>query len=144
MKQYWSGSPRRQGPRNSKFPRWETGDTEPRRGIAEGGKGRGGAWVEGTFFEFIFQELAARGSRVSRQVPVPVIYRGLELEGGYRIDLMVEDAVLVELKSVERLQPVHFAQALTYLRLSGKTLCLLLNFNTTHLRDGIHRVVNHL
>ena len=100
--------------------------------------------LETVYEACLFQELAARGSRVSRQVPVPVIYRGLELEGGYRIDLMVEDAVLVELKSVERLQPVHFAQALTYLRLSGKTLCLPLNFNTTHLRDGIHRVVNHL
>ena len=100
--------------------------------------------LESAYEACLEHELRSRGMRVTRQVAVPVVYRGLELECGYRADLIVDDAVVVELKAVDRLQPIHVAQALTYLRLSGKRLCLLLNFNSTHLRDGIQRVVNRL
>jgi GxxExxY protein len=82
--------------------------------------------------------------QVQQQVPVPLIYKNVKLEVGYRIDLLVEDRVIIELKSIETLLPVHFAQVLTYLRLSDKKLGLLINFNTEILKNGIHRVVNNL
>ena len=100
--------------------------------------------LESAYEVCLYQELTARGIRTQRQFEIPVTYRGVALECGYRADLLVEEEVIVELKAVDRLQPVHFAQALTYLRLSEKKLCLLLNFNEAHLRDGIHRVVNRL
>jgi len=81
---------------------------------------------------------------VQQQVALPVCYDGLKLDAGYRIDLLVENTVIVELKSVERLLPVHQAQLLTYLKLAEKPLGRLINFNTTHLRDGIKRMVNKL
>jgi GxxExxY protein len=87
------------------------------------------------------EELKSQGMDVRTQVPVPVVYRGRKLEAGYRIDLLVEDCVVVEIKSVEALAPVHFAQTLSYLRLSGKSLALLINFNVVHLKDGIKRQV---
>ena len=100
--------------------------------------------LESAYEACLEHELSGRGMRVARQVPVPVVYRGVMIECGYRADLIVEETVVVELKAVERLQPVHVAQALTYLRLTGKKLCLLLNFNTLHLRHGIQRIVNRL
>jgi len=72
-----------------------------------------------------------------------VIYDGIEMKGGYKIDLLVENLVLVELKVVEQLLPIHEAQLLSYLKLSGKNVGLLINFNVVHLRDGIRRLVNH-
>mgnify|MGYP003675639735 CR=1 FL=1 len=75
---------------------------------------------------------------------MPLSYKGNEFETAYRLDLLVEDKVIVELKSVERLAPVHYAQLLTYLRLSDKKLGLLINFNEKLLRDGVHRMVNGL
>lgn len=74
---------------------------------------------------------------------VPVYYEGLQLDGGYRIDLLVEDSVIVEVKSTERVLPVHHAQLLSYLRLLNKRLGLLINFNTARVVDGVKRVVNH-
>ena len=89
-------------------------------------------------------ELAQRGLDVRCQVPMPLIYKSVKLDQGYRLDLLVEDKVIVELKSVEFLAPVHYAQLLTYLRLSDKRLRLLINFNSKPLKHGIHRVANGL
>ena len=89
-------------------------------------------------------ELAQRGLDVRCQVPMPLIYKSVKLDQGYRLDLLVEDKVIVELKSVEYLAPVHYAQLLTYLRLSDKRLGLLINFNSKLLKHGIHRVLNGL
>jgi GxxExxY protein len=88
-------------------------------------------------------ELRARGLTVETEKLVPVYYEGVQLDGGYRIDLLVEDSVIVEVKSTEKVLPVHHAQLLSYLRLLNKRLGLLINFNTTRVVDGIKRVVNH-
>jgi GxxExxY protein len=84
-----------------------------------------------------------QGLRVESQIWLPVIYDNLEMEGGYKIDLLVENLVLVELKVVEHLLPIHKAQLLSYLKLSNKSVGLLINFNVVHLRDGIRRIVNN-
>ena len=89
-------------------------------------------------------EIRKRGLRTRRQHPVPVVYDGLVFDEGFRADLMVEDRVIVELKSVEHVQPVHKKQLLTYLRLTGMRLGLLINFGAALLKDGIFRVVNGL
>lgn len=89
-------------------------------------------------------DLREIGFDVKSQLAMPLIYKGVKQDVGYRIDLMVNDKVIVEIKSVEALAPVHFAQTLTYLRLSNKKLALLINFNTTILKNGIHRIVNNL
>jgi len=89
-------------------------------------------------------ELGERGLRVKSQVALPVMYERVHIDAGYRIDLLVEDSVIVELKSVEGLLPIHEAQLLSYLRLSQKRLGLLINFNVIRLRDGIKRMVNKL
>ena len=88
-------------------------------------------------------ELVAAGIGVKRQVEVPVSYGGIDLGAGFRIDLLVDGCVVVELKSVERLLPVHLSQMLTYLRFSRVRLGFLLNFNVRHMKDGIRRVVLH-
>lgn len=75
---------------------------------------------------------------------MPFIYKDVNLETGYKLDLIVEDLVIIEIKSVEALTPVHYAQLLTYLKLSNLKLGLLINFNTKFLKEGIHRVVNNL
>lgn len=75
---------------------------------------------------------------------LPVQYDGVAIDAGYRIDLLVEDAVIIELKAVEKVVPIHEAQLLTYLKLSGKKLGLLLNFNVLHMKDGIKRIANNL
>ena len=81
--------------------------------------------------------------RVQAEVPLPVFYHGVKVnEDGFRIDLLVEDLIIVELKSVEKVRPVHKKQLLTYLRLAGKELGLLINFNESLLKRGIHRVIN--
>ncbi len=86
-------------------------------------------------------ELNGMGLRYSRQVPLPVKYKDVMLECGYRMDIVVEDQLVIELKTVERLLPIHDAQMLTYLRLSGIRTGLLLNFNTVLLKDGLRRLV---
>ena len=89
----------------------------------------------------LIHELNKRGLKVDRQVAVPVVYDDVRLDAGLRLDLVVENGVLVELKSVETILPVHHAQVLTYLKLSGLRLGLLINFNVPVIRDGIKRIV---
>ncbi len=97
--------------------------------------------LESAYRTFLSTELRLRGLKVEREVEVPVTYRGQRLDCGYRMDLRVERLVVVELKAVERLHPAHTAQLLTYLRLSGAPVGLLLNFNAPVLKDGIRRVM---
>ncbi|HZQ92750.1 MAG TPA: GxxExxY protein [Terriglobales bacterium] len=87
-------------------------------------------------------ELRQRGLKVQEEVAAPIVYGSMKPDGAYRMDLAVEDSVIVELKAIEKLAPIHKVQLLSYLRLSGKTLGLILNFNVVHLREGIWRVVN--
>jgi GxxExxY protein len=97
--------------------------------------------LESAYEECLSRELVLRNLRVDRQVSVPVIYKDVKLECGYRLDLLVERQVVVELKSIESFAPVHEAIMLTYLRLSGYGLGLLINFNVSVLKDGIRRFV---
>ena len=87
-------------------------------------------------------ELRSRGLTVRRQVPLPLAYKGVELEAGYRIDLLVDENVIAEIKAVRTTLPIHQAQLLSYLRLSQRRVGLLINFNVLHLRNGIYRLVN--
>jgi GxxExxY protein len=89
-------------------------------------------------------ELSNQGLKVVRQKPVPVIYRGQDVGDGYRMDLLVEDQVIVELKTVDRLAPIHEAQLLSYLKLADRRVGLLINFHVHRLTDGVKRMVNHL
>ena len=87
-------------------------------------------------------ELRKQGLAVAQQVGLPVIYDGERIELGYRIDLIVEGLVIVEIKCVEAINPVHQAQLLSYIRLSGRSVGLLINFHVAHVRDGIKRMVD--
>jgi GxxExxY protein len=99
--------------------------------------------LESTYEACLEHELVKRGLAVERQKPLPVRYRGISVEAGYRIDLLVEKRVIVEVKAVREVAPIHRAQLLTYLRLSRRHLGLLLNFNVQRLKDGgIHRLVH--
>jgi GxxExxY protein len=98
--------------------------------------------LESTYVTCLKYELNDAGYRSSAQVGLPVVYRRVKLDLGYRMDLVVTDLVIVEIKSVDAISPVHQAQILSYLKLSGKSLGLLINFNVVHLRDGIKRFVN--
>lgn len=100
--------------------------------------------LESVYEECLKYELEQAGYHVLSQVPVPMNYKGIKFEAGFRIDLLVNNKVLVELKSIERLAPVHYAQTLTYLKMSKLKLGLLINFNSKYLRDGIHRIANNL
>ena len=100
--------------------------------------------LESAYEACLLFELHKRGLKAVNQVQLPVVYESVKINAGYRLDLLVEDAVIVELKSVEEVLPIHQAQLLSYLKLSGKKLGLLLNFNTVHLKDGIIRMVNNL
>ena len=100
--------------------------------------------LESVYETVLAYELKKRGLNVVRQVPVPVIYDDLEFEEGFRADLIVEDCVIIELKSVESIQPVHKKQLLTYLRLTDRRLGLLINFGDTLIKDGISRIANGL
>ena len=100
--------------------------------------------LESAYEAALAHDLRELGLKISTQVPMPLVYKGIRQEVGFRIDLLVEDKVVVEIKSLERLAPVHYAQVLTYLRLSEKRLALLINFNTKVLKDGIFRIVNNL
>ena len=90
------------------------------------------------------RELVLRGLRVERQKAVPLKYKGVPLGDGFRIDLLVQDELIVEIKAVERIQPIHQAQLLTYLRLTDLHLGLLINFNEKTIKEGVRRVVNRL
>ncbi len=87
-------------------------------------------------------ELRERGLAIEQQKPLPIVYRDINVEVGYRLDLVVENAIVVELKSVERLEPIHQAQVLSYLKLSGHRVGLLINFNVRMLKNGIKRFIN--
>ncbi len=97
--------------------------------------------LESAYEECLCDELTLRKLSFQRQVELPVEYKGVRLDCGYRIDLIVEDKVVVELKCAEKVTPVHEAQLLTYLRLSGRTVGLLINFHVPALKDGIKRRV---
>lgn len=100
--------------------------------------------LESAYEACLLFELVEAGLRVEQQKPLPVIYRDVRLDCGYWLDLLVEDAVIVEIKAVEALTAVHHAQVLSYLRLSGCKVGLLINFHVQSLRQGIRRVVNKL
>ena len=107
-------------------------------------KNVGPGLLESAYENALTFDLQELGLTVQQQVPMPFVYKNVKLEVGYRIDLIVENKVLIEIKSVENLMPVHFSQTLTYLKLSGLKLGLLINFNTKILKEGIHRIVNNL
>jgi GxxExxY protein len=98
--------------------------------------------LESAYVACLAYELAKRGLVVEQQKAVPLIYEEVKLECGYRMDMLVEHSVVVEVKSVDVLAPIHEAQVLSYLRLSGCRLALLINFNVTVLKDGIRRFIN--
>jgi len=100
--------------------------------------------LESAYEACLAYELIQRGFKIERQKEIPIRYREVTLDCGYRIDLLVEDKVVVEVKAIESLHPVHKAQLLSYLRLSGHKAGLLINFNVTVLKTGIRRVVNGL
>jgi GxxExxY protein len=98
--------------------------------------------LESTYTACLQHEFNLRGLHFQHQVRLAIEYRGIRLDGGYRIDFLVENCVIVELKAVEQLLPLHTAQLLSYLKLSGHQVGLLINFNVSHLRHGIRRIVN--
>ena len=98
--------------------------------------------LESAYSICLTHELVKRGFKVRCEVPLPVLYDTVKLYVGYRLDLVVEDTVIVELKAVEALAPIHQAQIISYLKLSGKPIGLLINFHSLHLKDGIKRFVN--
>jgi GxxExxY protein len=97
--------------------------------------------MESAYEQCLCHELNLRGLQFQRQVPLPVVYKGVKLDCGYKLDVLVEDIIVLELKSVEQTTDLHLAQLLTYLRLSGKKLGLLMNFNVERMCDGITRLV---
>ncbi|HEY5061229.1 MAG TPA: GxxExxY protein [Gemmatimonadaceae bacterium] len=100
--------------------------------------------LESAYQACLTHELQLRGLQVMTQIALPVTYRGIRLEVGYRIDMLVDNAVVVEVKAIAKVLPVHHAQLLSYLRLSGHRLGLLINFHEIHLKHGIKRMVNDL
>jgi GxxExxY protein len=107
-------------------------------------KALGPGLLESAYEECICHELSIGGLSLERQKPLAVRYKGINLDCSYRLDVVVEDAIILELKSCEKIEPIHKAQLLTYLKLSGFKLGLLLNFNVTLMREGIVRIVNEL
>ena len=102
----------------------------------------GAGLLESAYESCLAHELAKHGLEVRKQVPMPVLYDNTQMDVGYRIDMLVNDRVVVELKAVEKLMPLHSAQLLTYLKLSKLRLGFMLNFNVEHMRNGVKRVVN--
>ena len=100
--------------------------------------------LESAYEVCLVHELTNLGMAVERQVELPVVYEGIHLDAGYRLDILVERKVIVEVKAIEKLLSIHTAQILSYLKLSGHQLGFLLNFNVLHMKDGIKRVVNGL
>ncbi len=100
--------------------------------------------LESTYENALAYDLRQSGFNVKQQLEMPFIYKEVKMDVGYRIDLLVDNKVIIEVKSVENILPVHYAQVLTYLKLSDLKLGLLINFNCKLLKDGIHRIVNNL
>jgi GxxExxY protein len=98
--------------------------------------------LESAYRACLCHELRQRGMRVGTETVLPIVYDGVAIDAGYRVDLVVQDMVLVELKAIAELKPVHRSQLLSYLKLSGKSVGLLINFHVRHLRTGICRIVN--
>jgi len=107
-------------------------------------KSLGPGLLESAYEHALANDLRELGFDVKQQAPMPFIYKNVKLDVGYRIDLIVDGKIIVEIKSIELLAPVHFAQTLTYLKLSGLKLALLINFNSKILKSNIHRIVNQL
>jgi len=99
--------------------------------------------LESVYQACLAYELKDRGLAVETELAIPVIYRGIQIESGLRLDMLVEDQLIIELKSIEKILPVHVKQLLTYLRLANKPLGLLINFNENLLKDGITRLANN-
>ncbi|HPC18545.1 MAG TPA: GxxExxY protein [Candidatus Hydrogenedentes bacterium] len=97
--------------------------------------------LESTYEKCLAYELSSHGITVATQVELPVRYKGVLLDCGYRIDVLVDDQIIIEVKSVDKVMPIHEAQLLTYLKLAKKRIGLLMNFNTVRLKDGISRFV---
>jgi GxxExxY protein len=107
-------------------------------------KSLGPSLLESAYENALAYDLIESGLEVKTQVPMPFMYKEIKMETGYRLDILVENKLIIEVKSVETLAPVHYAQVLTYLKLSGIKLGLPINFNTKVLKEGIHRIVNNL
>ena len=107
-------------------------------------KALGPGLLESAYQECLYYELIEEGLNVEKQKPMPIVYKDVKLDHGYRIDLLVEDKVVIELKTVDTLIDVHEAQILTYLKLGDYKLGLLINFNVTLLKNGVKRFVNNL
>jgi GxxExxY protein len=107
-------------------------------------KALGPRLLESAYKECLYYRLIKSGFSVKKEKPMPLIFEEIKLECGYRIDLLVEDKVVIEVKSVEALNDIHFAQTLTYMKLGNYKLGLLINFNVTFLKQGIRRIVNGL
>ena len=105
-------------------------------------KALGPGLLESAYEECLCHELELRGINFERQKPLPIKYKDVQLDCGYRLDILVENQIVLELKSCEQIEPIHKAQLLTYLRLAALTLGLLLNFNVPVMKDGIVRIVN--
>ncbi len=104
----------------------------------------GAGLLESAYEHCLLYELNKQGFKTQSQITLPIRYDGQAIDAGYRIDLMVEDSIIIELKTVEHLLPIHTAQLLSYLKMSNKKLGLLINFNVTSLKNGIKRVANAL
>jgi len=105
-------------------------------------KSLGPGLLESAYQACLFEELKNKGLHVSKEVPRPIIYKDIKLDHGYRLDLLVENKVVIEIKTVESFTDVHLAQVLTYLRLGDFKLGLLINFHTSLLKNGIRRIIN--
>jgi len=102
----------------------------------------GAGVLESAYDACLYYEFTRAGLHFERQVRLPIVYEGIQLSPAYRVDFIVENCLPVEIKRVDKLLPIHTAQLLTYLKLTGLRLGLLINFNVPHLRDGLHRVIN--
>ncbi len=107
-------------------------------------KALGPGLLESAYEKCLCHELKLRGLSFDSQKPLPLLFKGEEIDCGYRLDVVVDNAIVLELKSCEKIEPIHKAQLLTYLKLSGLTLGLVLNFNVPAMRDGIVRIANNL
>ena len=107
-------------------------------------KALGPGLLESAYEECLFYELKKTGLEIQKQKPLPLIYEEVKLDVGYRLDIIVENKLILEIKSVDTLNDIHFAQLLTYLKLTNCKLGLLINFNVVLIKNGIRRVVNNL
>jgi GxxExxY protein len=111
-------------------------------GAIEVHRNLGPGLLESAYESCLLWELRQKGLRAESQVPVPIRYKGLQLDAGYRIDLLVQDKIIVELKAIDKIQPIHTAQVLTYLKMTDLRMALILNFNVELMRSGIKRIIN--